>query len=545
MSDKSVLGPDPSIDRFFAYSASRRSVLLGAGGLGLGALLAACGANTQTETTSSGPGKKQALTIGLEGIGKQTPDPHLARSSGGGYVVLWGVGENLARRDLGGKLVPSLAEKWELSSDGLSWTFTLRSGVKMHDGSTFTAEDVKTAVERVAGDDFTAGFAAFKASKPVADVLDPTHVRITTKTPLATLLDDMPVPIPTKYYQQVGDKGFRAKPMAAGSFKFAAQALNRSMTFERFDDFFDADRIANFKTLELRLITDEAARVAAMQSGSIDAVHGLNPLSIQQLKQSKDLKVLSVEGVGVAMLYFNDLNYPDRKTPFHDIRVRQALSYAIDRNAIAQSVFRATATPIGNYWFKNTPGYDPSLEPTPFDPDKARSLLREAGQSSLKLELGSKNADGVIPDIQQFAQAVQSYWSDIGVTVRYTPVDAAITSSNNAAKSWPSGVQIASFPGNLLLDPGIPSNIVFDSEGGAPRMNDPELDKLVRALRETLEPAARATAGSAVAKYVSEHSYALPVVELNGAVAIGKGVRDWPQQVAQPYAGPWWDLRAN
>ena len=78
-----------------------------------------------------------------------------------------------------------------------------------------------------------------------------------------------------------------------------------------------------------------------------------------------------------------------------------------------------------------------------------------------------------------------------------------------------------------------------------PRMNDPALDKLVRTLRSTLEPVARATSGTAVARYVSEHSYALPVVELNGAVAIGKGVRDWPQQVAQPYAGPWWDLRAN
>jgi peptide/nickel transport system substrate-binding protein len=530
--------------------ATRRGVLLGAGGLGLGAMLAACTSSgdapqTKGSATATGPAKNQTLTIGIEGIGDQTPDPHLCRGSGGGYVVLWGLGENLARRDLDSRIVPNLATKWDVSKDGLSWRFTLREGVKMHDGSAFTADDVKTAVDRIAADDFTPGFAGFKRSKPVARVLDATHVEIRTSEPLATLLDDMPVPIPTKYYRQVGEHGFRKNPKAAGAFRFAGQSLNSSMTFERFDDFFDASRLANFKTLKLQIIADEATRVAAMQSGSLDAVHGLSPVSIQQLKQANNVRLITVNSVGFAFLYFNDLNYPDRKTPFNDIRVRQALSYAIDRDAIAKSVFKDLATPTGNYWFKATPGYDSSLKPTPYDPAKAKSLLREAGYSSIQLNLGSKVADAVIPDIQQLALAIQSYWHDIGINVKYTPVDPAITTSNNSAKNWPSGAQIASFPGNLLLDPGTPSNIVFDSAGGAPRVNDPNLDTLVRRLSATLDASERGDAGQAVADDVAKHSYALPLVELNGAIAIGPKVRSWKQQTSSPYAGPWWYLRAN
>jgi peptide/nickel transport system substrate-binding protein len=534
----------------FAYEPSRRRVLIGAGGLGLGALLAACtssASRSNAAPAATGPAKHQSLTIGVEGLGTQTPDPHLCRGSGGGYVVLWGIGENLARRDLDETLVPNLATKWGVSADGLSWTFTLRDGVKMHDGSTFTAEDVKTAVERVAGAAaFTPGFAAFTASKPVVKVLDPMHVQIITSTPFATMLDDMPVPIPTRYYHQVGEMSFRAKPKAAGSFQFASQSLNASMTFERFGGFFDPSRLANFKTLKLQIIADEATRVAAMQGGSLDAAHGLGPLSIQQLRQAGNVRVLPVENIGIAFLYFNDLNYPGRRTPFNDIRVRQALSYAIDRQAIAKSVFKGLAAPTGNFWFPGTAGYDPSLQPAPYDPAKAKSLLRAAGYTSIQLNLGSKNADAVIPVIQELGQALQSYWQAIGVSVKYTPVDPTITSSNNAAKSWPSGAQIAGFPGNLLLDPGTESNIVFDSTGGAPRVNDPQLDGLVSKLRATLNPpSARNAAAVAVARYVAAHAYALPLVGLNGAVATGPNVREWKQQRSSPYAGPWWYLRAN
>jgi peptide/nickel transport system substrate-binding protein len=527
---------------------SRRGVLLAAGGAGAAALLAACTSSKSDRDphkADKGPAKVQGLTIAVGNLGLQTPDPHLALGSGSNYVVTLGIAEGLARRDLNSKLIPNLAEKWEVSDDGLSWTFTLRDNVKMQDGSTFTADDVKTAVERVSGTDFTRAFAAFNAAKPTVKVIDTRHVVIATSKPYATMLDDMPVPIPTAYYKRVGDKGFRAKPKAAGCFKFVSQQLNNSMTFERFEGYFDTDRIANFKTLKLQIIPDESSRVAALQSGDVDAIHGLGPTTMEQLRQSSNVRVLPVSRVGMSILYFNDLNFPNRKTPFHDLRVRQALSYAIDRDAIVKTVFKGLGRPTANFWFESTPGYDTDANVTPYDPAKAKRLLQEAGATGIQMTLESVNTDAVIPNVLQLGQALQGYWSEVGLKVKYMPIDQAIVSSNNANKSWPSGAQISPFPGKYLLDPGSSSDIVFKSTGGSPRVNDPKLDALVANLDGTLDLTARAAAGLAIVRYVSEKAYALPLAELDGAVAVGPNVREWKQQAAIGVAGPWWYLRAN
>jgi peptide/nickel transport system substrate-binding protein len=543
---------ESGISRLLEHEFSRRQLLLGAGGVSLAAVLAACG-NSSNPTASGGTSstapthaKKQTLTVAVEDLGNQTPDPHLCRAAGAGYTILYGVAENLARRDLNEKIVAALATAWNVSADGLSWTFTLRPGVKMQDGSTFTANDVKTAFDRIRSPDFKPGFSALQHTGYTVNVIDPMHVTVITPTPYATMLDDMPVPIPTAYYQQVGEATFRQQPMAAGGFKFVSQQINQSMTFERFDDFYDKSRLTNFKTLVMQLLTDEAGRVTAIQSGQVDAAHGLSPISVLTLSGTSSVKILHTDSIGEALIYFNDLNFPTANTPFNNVQVRQALDYAIDRKAIANSLFKGGfAVPTGNFWFKATPGYDTSLSATPYDPGKAKSLLRAAGQPNLTIALGSKNIDATIAGIQQVALAVQNYWQAIGATVTYTAYSSADSSAHNAAKNWPSGAQISPFPGNLLLDPGTPSQIVYNANGGAPRVNDPQLTAMVIALTGILDPKKRAAAALAIVKYVKQNAYTLALFDLNGAVAIGPNVNNWAQQTSMPYASPWWTLQAN
>src|SRR5207249_2626342 len=137
--------------------------------------------------------------------------------------------------------------------DGLTWTFTLRDGVKMHDGSTFTARDVATSIDRVLTDKaVNARQSGRDFSNRIADVkiIDDGHVAITTKAPYAFVLNEgfLPPPIPTDYLKKVGSESFTKEPLAAGAFRFLSQKINQEMIYERFDDFWDKSRLPNFKT---------------------------------------------------------------------------------------------------------------------------------------------------------------------------------------------------------------------------------------------------------------------------------------------------------
>ncbi|MGH7870362.1 MAG: ABC transporter substrate-binding protein, partial [Candidatus Dormibacteraceae bacterium] len=246
-------GYDESIlEHLFAEQLSRRTFIVGVAGTSLASFLAACGAANSIPTL--GP-KVNTISVGV-------PDLSLQLESIQFCEDISPMCTGLIYKDAHGKVRPDLAESWTVSSDGLTWSFTLRKGVKAHDGSTFTAKDVNAQFQRylkVAALGGGGNQTSMVQAIAHVDIPDDYHIVITTTgQPYATLLFDMPCPIPADYYASVGEAGYNKAPVGYGPFKFVSSTVNQSMVFEVYTDFWDKTRVVNFKTLTLVLLPEES-----------------------------------------------------------------------------------------------------------------------------------------------------------------------------------------------------------------------------------------------------------------------------------------------
>jgi peptide/nickel transport system substrate-binding protein len=526
-----------------------RSVAALAGVLALGMTAACGGGSTDNDKSSSSVdgqapavAKNQTLTVGVATLQQQYADPVLANEGGNTYPIKWSVGEPLIRQDLDLTQIPALATDWTVSDDKLTWTINLREGVKMQDGSDFTARDVETSINRVKSPDFTS-YAAYISKIAKVEVVDDLTLKITTNVPYANLVFDTPAPVATDYYNKVGEEEFRKAPIAAGPWKFESAKFNDSMTLTRFDDFWDKDRIANFKTLVLKILPDESSRVSGLQTGQIDVAQGLSPNSADQLKGSSDIKLISSKQASVANVFFMD-NYFDDDSPLKDPRVRQALMLGIDRQAIADSLYRGFGSVTANATLPVTLGNDDSLEAWPYDPEKAKQMLADAGASDLSFTLHLYNATTAIADVVKFAEAVAGYWKDIGVDVKVDAMDPA-TYLDQVVKHQLTGAAILGTPGLLISDPEKLS-IFYTSTGGYTTVKgDDALDALFAKLSSTVDRDAQAEIGGDISRSLHESLYGLPVVSLDAVYGVGPKVASFKMMDGNPYAGPFYYLRAN
>jgi peptide/nickel transport system substrate-binding protein len=548
---------------------SRRAFLAVAGGALAGVALGACGGDNSssssgstTATSSGGAGASTAssgaassvdqskladkLTIGIASLASQSPDPFQYRASGAMYQIWYTSADVLARRELDGSLVPSLATEWSVADDQLTWTVTLRDGVTMHDGSKFTANDVKTAIDRVLDPNSAAvkagGWGPYIAAVAGAEVVDDRHIKITTKQPYPFLVEETPPPIPTAYYQKVGDAGFVKAPMASGPMKYVSQNLNQSMTFERFDEFWDATRKPNYRQLVLQLITEEATRVAGLQTGELDVVYGLSQAALTQLKGNNQVRIIQVPQSAEALAAFLDLYYPDEKSPVLDLRVRKALYMALDRKAIASSLYGPDAVEPYNVGQVAMLGNDTSLKPYPYDPEGAKKLLAEAGQSNMAITIQVFNASGIIPEVQKLASVIASYWKQIGVNA-----DVKVTESGAYLAAYGKhelrGVSIFG-QGGTNYEP-YSYNTLYSSKGIYSSLRDPVADDIFARAATTMDQSKREAVGKELSDYFYNQVPTMPVVLIPTYYAVGPKVADFKTKKGQPVAGPYWYLTAK
>jgi ABC-type transport system substrate-binding protein len=564
----------------FAPNVSRRALLAGSGALALSALLAACGGDDDDAvsvdttggaggaTTTAAPGatappgteggtdttgapstdgtavaeaQTQTLTLGLQSLQEQYVDPHFAV---GGLIfpLLWAISDTLYRLDEDAQYVPGLATEYEISPDKLTWTFTLRDDVLMQDGSKFTAADVKTAVDRiVAGADFT-HLATFKSYVTGATVVDDTHVQVMTSKPYATLVTDMPAPIPTAYYNQVGDAGFRQAPMAAGAWKFVSQSLNADVRYERFEDFWDPSRKPNFKELVFQIVPDESSRVAGIQTGALDIAFGMTAAAVKQFEGDDKYNILETKETGLAYLMAIDNVFPEEDSPLKNLDVRKALLMAVDREGIAASLYGGYAevakSPIPSVML----GYDDSAEPLPYDPDEAKALLEKAGAADLSITLNSYNATSTIPDVAKLAETVASLWEQIGVKTTLNLADSGTILPAWRAKQL-HGMGIIGGPVYFYYEPSRLTLSFFSSLAAYTTVSDPELDALAEQINQTVDKDERTELGRQLSEMLTSELWGSGLVTVSSLAITGTNVDSWTLIKGCPYASVAW-LRA-
>ena len=384
---------------------------------------------TQGPAATTGPvvptGHITVVTDVLTGAG-QDPAQTLVTT----YKVYWDeVFDYAIEQDADGHLTGGFASKWEASADHLTWTFTIRDGIKFQNGDAMTAEDVAWSWNREMFDPKSKANITSVAPDVNSIKAVGTTVVISTKKPIATLpvwwakMDGSltGVVYPKAYFEKVGAEAFFKSPVGTGPWKFVKQDGEQSVDLTAFTDDYRSDwqksRTAHFKDLTIMAVPDPSTRLALLRTGDADLV----PLPISALQQLKDsnLKDITVPAASFNVIWCVGFTL-NPASPCDNIKVREALSIAIDRPTIAQTLYNGLATP-SSAWMSGPGsfGYPADLAPPAYNVDRAKQLLTEAGfgpGNPLKVELQAYDNDADFPSMTTLAEALVGYWEAVGVT---------------------------------------------------------------------------------------------------------------------------------
>lgn len=339
--------------------------------------------------------------------------------------MFWPMYDNLTRFGTNYAVEPSLATKWDVSADGLTWTFTIRNDVKFSNGDPLTADDVAFTVnEMIAKNWPQRSYFSFVTS---AKAVNPTTVDIVSSKV------DMSVPnggpylwvVPQKYYQaQGGFDGFVKTPIGSGPYELTEF---RSADLIKYTKKTTAHpfRAVQASSIEFKAITEPAQVVNGLQTGELDIAAQVN-FTGDQLDSIKKQNLNIVSNVSsVSQIGMMQGGAEIRKTPLTDKRVRQAMNYAIDKKAITDAIFKGYAQPVGQVAVPGSLYWDDSVQPYAYNPAQAKQLLAAAGYpNGFKLPVGLDFTPGMTrPDI---AVAVQGYLKDVGIEIEVIASEQAI-----------------------------------------------------------------------------------------------------------------------
>mgnify|MGYP002397696023 FL=1 len=309
-------------------------------------------------------------------IGVVLEPPHLDPTAGAAgaidEILYANVFEGLTRIGPNGEVLPGLAESWEVSEDGKVYTFKLRAGVKFHDGTTFDAEDVKFSLDRARAEDSVNAQKVLFSAIDTVEVVDPLTVKVTLKRPQGSFLYNMGWGDAVIVAPESAETN-KEKPVGTGPFRFDRWARGASVTLVRNPDYWGEP--AALEKAEFRFVPDAAAAVPALLSGDVQAFPNF-PASdaLEQIKADPRFAVVIGSTEGETILAMNNA-----KAPFDNLKVRQAISHAIDREEIILGASNGLGQPIGSHFSPANEAYEDLTGLYPHDAEKAKQLIAEAG----------------------------------------------------------------------------------------------------------------------------------------------------------------------
>lgn len=320
---------------------------------------------------------------------------------------------------------PGLATEWEPSEDGLTYTFKLREGVKFHDGTDFNADAVVKNFDRWANGDaekfpyYNTTFGGFKGDE--GHVIESVTangentVLIKLTRPQAPFLKNIAMSMfaiasPTAF--ELGDDEFERNPVGTGPFQFVEWKPNETITIEKFDDYWD-EGLPKLKKIIFKSIPDNSARLNALMAGDIELADGINPSDGKSIEDNDKLQLFERPSMNVGYL-----GLTVTRPPFDKKEVRQAINYAIDKQAIIDSFFEGRADVAKNPMPPSISGYNDEVEGYEYNPEKAKELLKSVGlEDGFDMELWAMPVPRpYMPDGKKVAEVIQKNLADIGIT---------------------------------------------------------------------------------------------------------------------------------
>jgi len=329
--------------------------------------------------------------------------------------VAWSIFNSLVWLNDEGVVVPSLAESWEISDDGLVYTFKLREDVVFHNGYPFTADDVVFTWERGQGSDITyrEDFLAIAEMVKTDDYTVEARLDAPNAFILLLMNEHWGI-LSQQYHEEVGEEGYLQNPVGTGPFKFVEWRAGDRIVLEAFEDYWE-EGYPKVDRVIYRPIPDTSTRFAALVNDDIDIVSNLGPEQADAVVAADGVSLVTYGQDRVYYVTFNNMS-TGIGTPIEDKLVRQAMSYAIDYDAIIDRLFDGYAERVSGFIIPGNLGHDPSVTPYPYDPDKARELLADAGYpDGFAIEMAGPSE--TYTNFEQVLQAVAGYWAEIGIDV--------------------------------------------------------------------------------------------------------------------------------
>jgi peptide/nickel transport system substrate-binding protein len=454
-------------------------------------------------------------------------------------------------------LAPGIVTDWSLSGDGLTWTLTVRNGAKFHDGTDVTAEDVLWTLQHIMGPqagDYVSGGNAISISKLMDRIEQtaPDQVSVTTKSPFVTFsltisevsggFAGAVLPKRATLHDEVEEAAYDRNPIGAGSMRLTNHVPASVMSFERFDDYyhqpkngFATDKRVKFTTFDLWLAPEEATRAAALRSGEADIV----PASLTtkgQIEAGGGRLIFGQEG---AISFIMQLGCWKPQFPCSDKRVRQALQYAIDKELMRDTLYGGPEVMQVKGWTHVTPstlGYSPDLDPYPFDPDKARQLLADAGYPGGKgfgKLIVNTHVSASMPLMPESAQLTADMWRrELGLDVEVKIGDKTALKGATQLTEDLHG-QIFWRDDDTLYDASEDLRVgkYWGGDRGPDQAHDdPELIALAAKTDAVLDPVQREKALNVAYQRFHEEAYWIGLGYVNIPWGVGPRIQTW-----QPY----------
>ncbi len=462
------------------------------------------------------PPEPTELRIGIS-VDVESMDPFFVNQAAG-WSVVHAMFDHLIERDFEGNIVPGLALSWTIVGTG-TLEFELRPDVTFHNGEPFTAESVKFSVERMLAEEEAPNRGKFTAIDSV-EIVDDDTVRLVLNRADGTLFDSLTsrlAVLPPQYFEEVGAEGFAQAPVGTGPFKFVEWVPDDHVTLAANEDYWEGSYKgkAEVDTVTFRPIPETATRMAELQTGGVDLVQDVPTDQIDNL-EAEGLVVVPHEAFQLQYVFFIA---DDESLPTYDVRVRQALNYAVDVDAIIENLLSGLgshiASPIGPGYL----GYNPDVEPYPYDPDKARELLAEAGYA----DGFDTMLDATAAEHNDLIEAVAGYLGEVGVNVTIQEFELGQFNQN-----WMDHTQSMLWAARWGNTPDPQSIELFAScNGWITRYCNEEVTMHLEAARDTLDQEERAENYAASSQLMHDDPLAIYVNTAAQVYGMGAGVENF------------------
>ena len=442
-------------------------------------------------------------------------DPSTAPPQITPFGILYAIHDALVRAYPGKNMGPALAESWQESEDGLTYEFKLRSGLSFHNGDPLTTEDVAFSFERYKG----AGATVLKEKVAKVEIVDPRMIRFHLKeiwpdfmSLYGSTATAAGLVVPKKYLEKVGEKGFGDHPIGAGPYKFVSGQPGIEFELEAFDKYWR--HVPKVKTIVMRSVPDGDTRALMVKTGEADIAVALSGVAAQGLQDSPPNRIVASKHASCQWIEFPDQYDP--KSPWHDIRMRQAVAYAIDREGIDKASCLGFCPPAGVI-VPRVMEYALQVPAFPYDPQKAKQLLAEAGYPN-GIDAGMFHA---IPGFPTASEAMVNNLNAVGIRVRLAPQERAAFYADWKAHKF-HGLY-ATGAGNAGNAASRVDSFIY-SKGSYASGGYPDIDELFLAQAKERDAAKREAMLHKIQQLTIDRVMFAPVMDLRALMGIGPRV---------------------